>query len=430
MQSNDLKYKTYIQILKEELLPAMGCTEPIAIAYAAAKARQVLGVMPDKVLVKVSGNIVKNAKSVLVPNTGGLNGIEASAAAGIAAGKADKILEVIAEVTKEQQGEIRAFLKNVPIKTEILDDGKVFDIIVDVFAGGDSAMVRISDYHTNIVDIEKNGEIIFSKKKAINVPPSTGLSDRSLLTVKDIFDFVNTVSLNDIAPMIEKQIELNSAIAEEGLKNNYGANIGKTLLKIYGNDVKIRAKAYAAAGSDARMSGCSLPVMIVSGSGNQGITASVPVIQYAKEFNIAKDKLIRAVALSDLVCVHVKAGIGELSAYCGAVCAGVGAGAAIAYIFDAGLDAISHTIVNALAIASGMICDGAKASCAAKISVSVDGGIFGYEMYKNGQQFYGGDGIVSNDVEHTIRNVGLLGKEGMKGTDKEILKIMIGETDA
>ena len=424
-----------LQILKEELIPAMGCTEPISIAYAAAKAREVLGCTPDMVKIGVSNNIIKNVKSVVVPNTDGMKGIEAAAAAGIVGGHADKALEVISEVTAEQKGSMRSFMKEVPISVEAIDNGFIFDIIVALYHGADSAVVRICRYHTNIVFIQKNSDILLDNTAAESKPAcggdnpaEDGLSDRNLLTIADIFDFANTCDTADVCPVLDTQIQYNTQISEEGLLGDYGANIGSTMLKFYGDDVRNRAIAKAAAGSDARMSGCELPVVINSGSGNQGITVSVPVIEYAKALAVPKDRLYRALALSNLIAIHEKTGIGRLSAYCGAVSAGCAAGCGIAYLQGADLKAISHTLVNSLAIVSGIICDGAKPSCAAKIASSVQAGIMGYHMYQNGQQFRGGDGIVTKGVENTIRNVSQLGREGMRETDKEIVKIMLQES--
>ena len=434
MDKQSRTYQAYVQILKEELIPAMGCTEPIAIAYAAAKARDVLGGMPDKVEIGVSSNIIKNVKSVIVPNTDGMKGIEAAAAAGIVGGQADKALEVIAAVTTDQKAAMRAFLKQVPVTVKAIDNGFIFDIIVTLQQGSDSAVVRICQYHTNIVLIQRNSEVLLDHTAQETkqlcgdaAHAESGLTDRALLNIADIFAFADTCEINDIRLLLETQIRYNTRISEEGLRGDYGANIGSTMLKFYGEDVRNRAIAKAAAGSDARMSGCELPVVINSGSGNQGITVSVPVIEYARELGASDETLCRALALSNLIAIHEKAGIGRLSAYCGAVSAGCAAGCGIAYLQGADLKAVSHTLVNALAIVSGIICDGAQASCAAKIASSVEAGILGYHMYKNGQQFRSGDGIVTKGVENTIRNVGLLGREGMRETDKEIVRIMMQE---
>lgn len=423
MEKTDIRYQTYLKILQEELVPAMGCTEPIALAYAAAEARKVLGAFPENVKIEVSGSIIKNVKSVIVPNTNHMKGIPAAAAAGIIAGRPEKELEVISEVTDGEREEIRRFLENVKISVEHVETGHVFDITVTESCGEEYAKVRIVDRHTNIVLIEKNGQILF--RKELEETPAENHADRSLLNMQDIWEFVQAADTEDVKELLERQIRYNSAIAEEGLLGDYGANIGSVLLRTYGSDIRTRAKAKAAAGSDARMNGCEMPVIINSGSGNQGITCSVPVIEYAKDLGSGKEKLYRALLLSNLTAIHQKSEIGTLSAYCGAVSAGAGAGAGIAYLCGGGYQEIIHTIVNALAIVSGIVCDGAKASCAAKISASVDAGILGYQMYLNGQEFKGGDGIVMNDIEATIRGIGHLGKEGMKGTNEEIIKLMI-----
>ena len=417
------KYQDYINVLKEELIPAMGCTEPIAIAYAGAIAREHLGCLPERVEIEVSGNIIKNVKSVIVPNTGGLRGIEVAAAAGIVAGDAAKELKVISEVSTEAVAVIHKFLESTPITVNFSDSKKIFDIMITVYGNGHSAYVRICEFHTNIVEIREDDKYVLQKD--IAVEDSLGFTDRGFMNVQEIIEFADTARIEDVKDILDLQIECNVNISEEGLAGDYGANIGKVLLKTYGtDDVKIRAKAKAAAGSDARMNGCEMPVVINSGSGNQGITASIPVIEYAKEFGVSDEKRYRALLVSNLITIHLKSGIGRLSAYCGAVSAGCASGAGIAYLYGGGVDEVSHTIVNSLAITSGIICDGAKASCAAKIATAIDAGILGYHMYKEGQQFYGGDGIVSKGVENTIKNVGQLAKEGMATTDQEILKIM------
>lgn len=417
------KYQDYINVLKEELIPAMGCTEPISIAYAGAIAREHLGCLPERVEIEVSGNIIKNVKSVIVPNTGGLRGIEVAAAAGIVAGDAAKELKVISEVSTEAVAVIHKFLESTPITVNFSDSKKIFDIMITVYGNGHSAYVRICEFHTNIVEIREDDKYVLQKD--IAVEDSLGFTDRGFMNVQEIIEFADTARIEDVKDILDLQIECNVNISEEGLAGDYGANIGKVLLKTYGtDDVKIRAKAKAAAGSDARMNGCEMPVVINSGSGNQGITASIPVIEYAKELGVSDEKRYRALLVSNLITIHLKSGIGRLSAYCGAVSAGCASGAGIAYLYGGGVDEVSHTIVNSLAITSGIICDGAKASCAAKIATAIDAGILGYHMYKEGQQFYGGDGIVSKGVENTIKNVGQLAKEGMATTDQEILKIM------
>ena len=425
MLKTDLKYGAFVKILEEELKPAMGCTEPIALAYAAAVARKVLGEMPDKVAIGASGSIIKNVKSVIVPNTNRLKGIPAAAAAGIVGGDPDKELEVIAHVTEEQIKGMRTFLDTAEITVEHVDNGLTFDIIVTLYKGENYSKVRIVNYHTNIVLIEKNGEIL--QEVEVQGESEEGLTDRSLLSMADIWDFINTVDIADIKEMLDRQIACNMAIAEEGIRGDYGANIGKVLIDMNGTDIRTRARAMAAAGSDARMNGCELPVIINSGSGNQGITASVPVIVYARELGVSEDKMYRALALSDLTTIHQKTPIGRLSAFCGAVSAGAGAGAGIAYLNGGDFDAVIHTVINAVAIVSGMVCDGAKASCAAKIAEAVDAGIIGYNMHIRGQNFEDGDGIVKSCVEETILSVGRLAQEGMKETNTEILSIMIEE---
>lgn len=423
-----VSYQDYVNILKEELVPAMGCTEPIAIAYAAAVLRETLGQPAERMEVEASGNIIKNVKSVFVPGTGGLRGIPAAAAAGMAAGDPSLDLEVLSQIGEAEQARIREYLACTPITVKLADSPLIFDILVRAWAGEDSALVRIANYHTHIVRIEKNGAIL--KDLPVQAAAEEGLTDKSALSVRGILEFAREADLSDVEETLSRQIRFNTAIAQEGLRGDYGANIGQVLLSAYGDDVKIRAKAMAAAGSDARMNGCGLPVVIVSGSGNQGLTASLPVIEYAKELGADQDTLYRALLVSDLITIHLKAEIGRLSAYCGAVSAGCGSGAGIAYLYgkdkpeEALLKDVSHTIVNSLAVVSGMVCDGAKASCAAKIASAVDAGLLGFYMYQNGQQFRGGDGIISKGVEETIRNIGLLATQGMRETDREILDIM------
>ncbi|MBR3949996.1 MAG: serine dehydratase subunit alpha family protein [Oscillospiraceae bacterium] len=423
MKKGDFLYQQYINILKEELRPAMGCTEPIAMAYAAAKARQVLGAVPDKVRLFVSGNIIKNVKSVVVPNTGGLHGMAAAVCAGIIAGDADRQLQVISSVPKEKHSEIKAYMETLDLDIQPAYSDLVFDIDVIEYAGKDCVRLRIVNHHTNVVLIEKNGE------KLLELPVTESsedqLTDKSCLTIEKIVEFADCLDVEDIRGFVDEQIRCNLEIAEEGLNGDWGANIGSVILRRQGSSIARKASAWAAAGSDARMSGCEKPVMIVSGSGNQGITASVPVAVYARESGASEELLLRAVALSNLVTIHQKAGIGRLSAYCGAISAGCGAGAGIAYLCGGDAHAIAHTVVNAIAILSGTICDGAKPSCAAKIAAAVDAGILGYHMYLEGQQFYGGDGIVTKGVDNTVYNVGKLAREGMRQTDRTILEIML-----
>lgn len=421
MNKEDSLYSIYVQILKEELVMAMGCTEPIAISYACAKATQVLDHLPDRIVVKASGSIIKNVKSVIVPHTNGLKGIEVAAAAGALYGDADAKLEVLSRATREQIEELPEYVQNTNITVQHIEQGHVFDLEIHVYYEQEHASVRIVDTHTNIVQIEKNWQVIFEDK-------TTSLelkADHSALIMKQIWDFSQTVDIDDVKEILDCQITCNMAIANEGIHNSYGANIGHVILNMDSDCVKTRAKAYAAAGSDARMNGCELPVVINSGSGNQGITCCVPVVVYAKELDCTQEQLYRALVLSNLTAIYIKTGIGTLSAFCGAVSAGAAAGAGIAYLHNGTYQEIQHTIVNALAILSGTICDGAKASCAAKIASSVDAGIMGYYMYKNKQQFYAGDGIVAHSVDETIQNIGTLGSQGMLQTNDKIIEMMI-----
>ena len=418
-------YREYVSILKEELQCAMGCTEPIAVAYCAALARKTLGAMPERVCIEASGNIIKNVKSVVVPHTGGKRGIAAAAAAGIIADRADAGLQVLSQVTEDQVRAIDDFLEKGEFHVERSGKDYVFHIRVVLFAGADTASAEIAGFHTNVIRVERNGVIVHHRdysEAAIRHE-----TDRSLLSVERIVEFANTVKIEDVAETLQRQIDCNWDIAQEGLRGEYGANIGKILLQSYGMCVHNRAKAYAAAGSDARMNGCEKPVVINSGSGNQGLTASLPVIVYAKELGVSQEILYRALVVSNLVTIHLKTGIGSLSAYCGATAAGCGAGAGVMYLYGGDEKDIAHTIVNAVAIDSGMICDGAKASCAAKIASAVEAGLLGMQMQMHKSQFFGGEGIVVKGVENTIRNVATLASEGMRETDRTIIRMMIEE---
>ena len=418
-------YRAYVRILEEELRPAMGCTEPIAVAYAAALARKTLGAMPGEVDIRVSANIIKNVKSVVVPHTGGLRGIGAAASAGIVAGDADRELEVLAGVTQAQIAEMGPYLSRTPVAISPSDSGYIFDIQIRVEAGGHNAFVQIAGGHTNVIRIEKDGQVLLDKPYCEG--GQVEKTDHALLTVENIVDFADCVNTEDVKGVLDRQIECNTAIAEEGLRGDWGANVGSILLKAYGDTPYNRAKAWAAAGSDARMSGCEKPVVINSGSGNQGLTASLPVIAYAQSIGATDEQLYRALVVSNLCTIHLKTGIGKLSAYCGATSAGCGAGAGIAYLLGGNFRTVAHTIVNAVAINSGMICDGAKASCAAKIASAVEAGLLGMQMTMQNSQFYGGDGILVKGVENTIKNVGRLARLGMAETDKEIIQIMISD---
>ena len=416
-------YQAYCDILKEELRLAMGCTEPIAIAYSASIARSYLSTEPTSIRIGLSGNIIKNTKSVVVPATGGMHGIPAALAAGTVANKPELVLEVLSSLTEADVPKMRALIEECPIEVGELDTTHIFEIVIQMKNENESVTVRLLDRHTNLVYVEKNGEVIIRNEAE---EEDGGIkTDRTLLTIENIVNFANEVNLDDVRELLERQISCNMAIAEEGMKNSYGACIGKVIYKNGDCSLADKARAFAAAGSDARMNGCELPVCIISGSGNQGMTASIPVVIYARELGKSEEEMLRALVLSDLVTTHLKTGIGCLSAYCGAISAGCGAGAGIAYLQGGGFEEVAHTIVNSLAILSGTICDGAKSSCAAKIAMAVESGILGYEMYRSGQQFYGGDGIITKGVENTIKNVGQLAREGMAGTDKEIIKIML-----
>lgn len=418
---NDSKIAAYTAILQEELLLATGCTEPIAVAYCAAKLREVLGGKPEKVLAEVSGNILKNVKSVVVPNTGGRRGIDAAIAVGIVAGDADAELQVLAKVTEDDVAAIQGYLDATEIKVTCPETPCLLDIKLTGWREGHHGCVRVANNHTNIIYIEKDGEVL--KELPVTGNAEDNLQDKSVLNVKDIITFAETVPLDTIRPLVGQQIEKNTAIAAEGLENSWGSNIGSHLLKM-SDDINTQARAWAAAGSDARMNGCEMPVVIVSGSGNQGITASVPVWKYGKLLGKDDDTILRAVCLSDLITIHQKTGIGRLSAYCGAVSAGVGAGCGIAWLRGADYEGIAHTLENAVAMISGCICDGAKASCASKIAMGVECGILGYEMYLTDDSFKAGHGIMGTDVEDTIRHVGVLAAQGMRETDRVILQIM------
>ena len=414
--------RDYIAILSEELVPATGCTEPIAIAYCAATVKKLLGKLPERVTATVSGNILKNVKSVVVPNTGGRKGIRPAIAAGMVAGDPDRDLQVIADLPPEALTALDDFLRTADIDVICGESPCKLDIDIQAVAGSHSARVRITNHHTNIVHMERDGQVL--RDLPVVDAAEEHMTDKSCLNVEDIVRFADTVPLEAVQDLLLRQIEQNTAIAEEGLRGAWGAQIGRILLEDYGDDIKQRAKAYAAAGSDARMSGCEMPVVILSGSGNQGITACLPVVVYAKHIGATREQLIRALLVSDLVTIHQKSGIGRLSAYCGAISAGVGAGAGICYLLGGGFSAVAHTVVNAVAILSGTICDGAKPSCAAKIAAAVDAGIMGYRMYLHHREFHSGEGIVAGSVDDTIANVGLLAQQGMRQTDHTILRIM------
>ena len=419
-------YQAYFTILKEELVPALGCTEPIAIAYASAKAREILGNFPEEIIIECSGNIIKNARSVVVPNTGNLTGIEASAITGAVAGDSSKGLEVIENVNEEQIKRVASLLEAKLCKVKLIENDANLHIIMEMVAGDQSSLVELIHTHTNVCRIEKNGEVLLSKqfnKDDFN----SALADRSVLNVADIYEFANTVDLSDLNEMLAKQVKYNLSIAKEGLSNQYGVNVGKMILECYGDDVKTKMKAYAAAGSDARMCGCSLPVMTTSGSGNQGMTASLPIIIYAREKGLTEEQMYRGLILASLVTIHQKTFIGRLSAYCGAVSAACGSGAALTYLKGGTLEQIEMTITNTLANIAGIVCDGAKASCAAKIASSLDAAIMAHYLALRGVAFDETCGMVQSNIESTIEAYGRLGREGMKQTDIEVLNIMLAK---
>ena len=413
----------YTKLLKEELLPALGCTEPAAIAYTAAEARELLGMEPSKITVRCSGNILKNAKSVFVPVKGELKGIEASAALGALAGNAAQGLEVLKNISEEQILYVKEFLRKKCCFVEILNSSAKLDIEVRLQKEEHYAIVRIQNTHTNIIHREKDGMII---QKQNSRPSDTPLQRNcGKLNLKRILKYAETVNLIEIQDVLENQIRCNMAIARAGLQEEYGACIGRILLRRNDADnVRIKACAWAAAGSDARMNGCELPVVINSGSGNQGITVSVPVIVYAEKFGAAHETLLRALIISNLIAIWQKKTIGTLSAYCGAVCAACGAGAAITWMQKKEYSAVERTVINCLAILSGMVCDGAKSSCAAKIVSAVDAAILAYEMSIEGKRFETGEGLTKETAEKTIEGIGKLVIYGMNETDLEILRLM------
>ena len=417
---NKQEYDNYLNILRGELIPAMGCTEPIAIAYAAAKARQLLGAMPERMVARCSGNIIKNVKGVNVPNAGGQKGVEVAAILGALAGDPELELQVISKVTPEAVEQVRRLNAQKLCTCELQEGVENLFIRIEAAAGTDRVLVELKTRHNHISYLEKNGQVLLDADDI----QTAECGDKSQLNIRDIIAFADAVALSDVEELIDLQIQYNNAISAEGLQREYGACVGKTLLELSPEDLRTQAIARAAAGSDARMNGCALPVVINSGSGNQGMTASLPVIEYAKELGSSQEELYRALLLSNLITLHQKTGIGRLSAYCGAVSAGAAAGAGIAFLHGADLDTVSQTVVNALAVTSGIICDGAKASCAGKIAAAVDAGILGFEMCRRSFRFLGGDGILRDDPEGTIQNVGRLGRIGMRETDQEIIKMM------
>ena len=428
---DSILYENYLNILRQELVPALGCTEPIAIAYTAAKARQILGEFPDSVEMELSGNIIKNVKGVTVPNSGGMKGVEAAAVLGITGGDPSQALEVLEHVTDREIDEAEKLLKAGFCDCVLKDD--VANLYIEAYAvckktEKSEALVVIEDEHTNITHIEKDGQVLFHKEKKEYCQEREKTPDKSLLNLEDIITFANEVQITDVEKVLGRQIKYNTRIAEEGLRNPWGAQVGRVVLEEFGEDVKWRAVAKASAGSDARMSGCALPVIINSGSGNQGMTCSLPVIEFGKELKKSKEEIYRALCVSNLVALNQKKYIGSLSAYCGAVCAAAGAGAGITYLCGGTLEQIENTVVNTIADAGGIVCDGAKPSCAAKISTALQAAILSHKMAMRGLTFARGEGLVMDCPEDTIKAVGYVGRAGMKQTDVEILNLMIGKT--
>lgn len=422
--------QNYTVILKEELVTAMGCTEPIAIAYASAKARQELGDIPEHIRITCSGNIIKNVKGVTVPNSGGLKGIEIAAILGAVGGKPDKMLEVLSDVNEKARQKTRKLAKAGICEVVLAENVPNLYIKAQMWANGHEAAVTIEEHHTDITEIEKDGKVVFIAEKEVSSgeKKETG-GDRAKMSLRDILEYASTVDLLEVEELLEKQVRFNSAISQEGLDNPWGARVGKTMLENWSDDVKCCACARSAAGSDARMSGCPLPVVINSGSGNQGITVTMPVVTYAERWHLSREKMYRCLLVSNLVSIYIKYYIGELSAFCGAVSAACGAGAAITYMSGGTYEQIGGTITNTLANVGGIVCDGAKPSCAAKIASSVHAALLAHYMSTSQKEFLGGEGFVESDVEKTIRNMGYIGRIGMKETDREILNVMIDRVD-
>lgn len=415
--------KAYHAILREELIEALGCTEPISIAFAAAKAVETLGTEPDSIVVRASGNIIKNVMAVTIPNTGGLKGIAASAVAGMVAGDSSLEMRVLERLSGSDKERVRRLVASGLCRVERLDTDISLHLIVEMMTrSGERALVEISHTHKNIARVDKNGVRVSTDS---GIGPEAVTTDRSLLSVGRIYEFASRADLSELAPLLDAQLKNNRAIAEEGLRDRYGVNVGSALLEVYGDNLWTRVRAYAAAGSDARMNGCGMPVVINSGSGNQGLTASLPLMLYAEARGLGPQELRRGLALANLMTIHLKTGIGRLSAYCGAMSAAASAGAGITYLAGGTLRQVEDTITNALANVSGIVCDGAKASCAAKIATGIDAAIVAHHLAMNGRAFEPGSGIVKDDVEKTVSAVGRLGREGMRETDREILEIML-----
>ena len=421
---NDIESEVFISILNHELVEAMGCTEPIAVAYGASVAKKVLGTLPDKVNVWCSGNIIKNVKGVTVPHSGGQRGIEIAVMLGLVGGDSEKELSVLESINDDDITKATELVKKGICKVQLKENVPNLYIYIQIIKGTENAEVELQNSHRNITLIKHNGKVLQESKKQV----SSTNEDTSLLTIKKIIEFAENTSLDKVKDSLEKQITDNTLISKEGIENPYGQQVGKTILETYGEDsINARSCALAAAGSDARMSGCAKPVVINSGSGNQGITVSMPVIEYANNLKVSHDTLLRALIISNLVSIHIKSYIGSLSAFCGATSAAAGAGAAICWLLGGSYNQISATITNTLGTISGMVCDGAKSSCAGKIASAVSTALISCSMAMKNHEYQSGEGLVASDPEKTIKSFGRMAKEGMKSTDIEILHIMLGE---
>ena len=419
---NEKIKQDFLDILAEELIPAMGCTEPIALAFAAAKGAALLSGAPDRIVAKCSGNIIKNVRCVRIPNSGGMTGIEAACALGALAGNAERHMEVLEGVTPEGVAATTAFLQEARCKVEFLESPIALHFIIELYRGEESVSVEVRYSHTNVVRIVQNGNTLFETE---GLCEATEVADRSALSIENIIAFANEVELERIEPFARRQIECNMAIAERGMQGDFGVGIGPTILEVYPTGTFNQMRAFAAAASEARMDGCDMPVIITSGSGNQGITSSVPVIVYARRKNVPEERMMRALMFSSLLTVYQKEYIGKLSAFCGAVSAACAAGAAVTYMVGGSVEQIKNTITNTLADTPGIICDGAKASCAAKISSALDAALFAHALAMRGKAYGSNTGILREDTGETISSVGHIGRVGMQPTDQEIVKLMI-----
>ena len=422
MEKHDSTYEAYCKILHAELVPAMGCTDPIVIAFCAAKAKEVLGCMPEKTELQVSGNLVKNAKCVVVPNTDGLIGMRAAAAAGLVGGDPAVALEVLSSVKPEQKAEIRSYMETAEITIGPTDGRESLEVIATVYGGGHSAKCRIARSYSNVVLLEKDGQVLF--EAPLSDSPGGG-TDKSVLKVKDIVEFAKICDLKDVEEPLKRQVEYNMAAAEAGFAGDWGGRVGKTILQSRPAGIRTKAVASAAAGIDARMGGCTVPIIIIAGSGDQGLTASIPTITYAKELGKSEEEMLRALLVADLVGIEERFYTGTMSAYCGCLCAASGAGAGIAFLLGMGADAVARVVNTGLGMLPGMICDGAKPACAGKAAMAIESMMLAIDMEQAGTGFRGGDGILFEDADWTIRAVGRVAAEGMLETDKVIQDVML-----